>query len=66
MSQLADMKPYKSNGHIIQKSGPLEQPVLKKKETDLRIDWGLIHSLQRRMNQISMSISLRGEPGREL
>ncbi|HEV8270853.1 MAG TPA: DUF1793 domain-containing protein [Chitinophagaceae bacterium] len=65
MSQLADMKPYKPNGLIIQKSGTLEQPVLKKKGDDLRIDWGYSFVAAKDEPNIHVNL-LRGEPGREI
>ena len=40
ISQPADQKIYKQNGIIYEKSGTIEQPLLKKKGDDLRIDWG--------------------------
>ena len=39
-SQLTNQKFYKQGGILYQKTGTIEQPVLKKKGDDLRIDWG--------------------------
>ncbi|WP_158795539.1 glutaminase family protein [Pedobacter sp. L105] len=42
-SQEVQASAYSSNGLMIAKAGTTEQPVLKKKGDDLRIDWGYVY-----------------------
>ncbi|HET9744239.1 MAG TPA: DUF4965 domain-containing protein [Chitinophagaceae bacterium] len=65
ISQPVDMKPYKSNGLLIQKSGTVEQPVLKKKGDDVRIDWGYSYVAVKDEPTITIA-SLRDEPLHEI
>ena len=52
---------YKFNGVVFQKTGTVDQPVLKRKGDDVRIDWG--YSYLAVMDQPGVELSARQKPG---
>ena len=54
ISEAVSQRVFKQDGIIFEKSGTVEQPVLKKKGDDLRIDWGYLY------------LAVADEPGIEL
>ena len=55
-NQRVNATQYEDNGLSILKAGTTEQPVLKKKGDDLRIDWGYMYVAVVKTNAISQSV----------
>lgn len=55
--QPVKVQQYSSSGLSILKAGTVEQPVLKKKGDDLRIDWGYFYIAVPKSNLVSQSIA---------
>jgi hypothetical protein len=63
-SQKVSASQYKSGGLSILKAGTVEQPVMKKKGDDLRIDWGYVYVAAKSDNHVKQFVSEAIVPGK--
>jgi hypothetical protein len=60
-SQMVTEKFYENNGILFQQSGTEEQPVLKRKGDDVRIDWGYSYLAVPKKETVKLSFSTRSD-----